>query len=223
MAQETIAEKQEDIQQEAKTHKAAALYESFFGNGTEEEQLRLSELAGKLGVRDNDAIWIIIYVLNYFGRFYRDLPAKLKESSNICLEDVRKAAAEISEAEVRKAQALFSETLTKSTQELLDQYKKKTWLYDMFLPLAWACAGVFGLCLLSFVGGAAIVGKGWGQSPMPALLNAPAGWILPLAFIPVAGFAIYRGFMEFDRKRYLYFAAAGLIIILAFGALGYVL
>ena len=127
---------------------AEELYESFFGNGTEEEQLRIRELAAKMNIRDNDALWIIIYVLNYFGRFYRDLPEKLRATSSECFETVQKAAAEISESEARKAQVLFAETLMKSTQEILEQHKKRAWLYEMFLPLAWSCLGVFCLCLV---------------------------------------------------------------------------
>ena len=78
------------------------LYESFFGEGTEEERLKIRELAAKLNIRDNDALWIIIYVMNYFGRFYRDLPNKIRESSNACLENIQITAAKICEAEVRK-------------------------------------------------------------------------------------------------------------------------
>lgn len=45
------------------TNDAARLYESFFGEGTEEEQLRIRELGAKLNIRDNDALWIIVYVM----------------------------------------------------------------------------------------------------------------------------------------------------------------
>ena len=208
--------------EEQEFQRAEEVYESFFGEGTEEEQLRIRELAARLNIRDNDALWIIIYVLNYFGRFYHDLPEKLKDASGECLKTVKEAAAEISEAEVRKAQALFSETLTKSTEKILSQYKRRTWLYDMFLPLAWCCMGVFFLCLVSFVGGAAVAGKGWGQSPLSALLNAPAGWIVPLALIPAAGFALYRGLTEDGKKRYMGLGAAGFFTFLIWLALNHI-
>lgn len=227
MEQETLnnfsdEEAQETVEEKEYRH-AEALYESFFGAGTEEEQLRIRELAAKLNVRDNDALWIIIYVLNYFGRFYRDLPEKLKMASAECFETVQKAAAEISEAEARKAQALFAETLTKSTQEILERHKKKSWLNDLFLPLSWVCMGVFCLCLVSFVGGAAVSGKGWGHSPTTALLNAPAGWIIPLALVPAGGVALYRGLTEQGKARYFNFGAALLSGTLLLGVLSYIL
>ena len=213
----------ENTTEEQEYRHAEELYESFFGNGTEEEQLRIRELAAKMNIRDNDALWIIIYVLNYFGRFYRDLPEKLRATSSECFETVQKAAAEISESEARKAQVLFAETLMKSTQEILEQHKKRAWLYEMFLPLAWSCLGVFCLCLVSFVGGAAVSGKGWGTSYVSALLKAPAGWIIPLALIPMGGFALYRGLTEQGRKRYFNLSAALLSVILAFSVLFYIL
>lgn len=225
MEQETFTTSPEETQtlEEVEFHNAEALYESFFGEGTEEEQLRIRELAAKLNIRDNDALWLIIYVLNYFGRFYRDLPERLKAASTECFDEVQKTAADVSEAELRKAQIKFSETLTKSTQEIIEQHKKRALGYELFLPLAWSCMGVFCLCLISFVAGSAVAGKGWGHSPLTALLNAPAGWIVPLALIPMGGFALYRGLIEQGRTRYLNLVAAFLSGILAFGILFYIL
>ena len=225
MEQETLITSQEETQtlEETEFHNAEALYESFFGEGTEDERLRIRELAAKLNIRDNDALWIIIYILNYFGRFYRDLPEKLRATSSECFETVQKAAAEISESETRKAQVLFAETLTKSTQEILERHKKRAWVYELFLPLAWSCMGVFCLCLVSFAGGAAVSGKGWGHSPLTALFNAPAGWIVPLALIPVGGFALYRGLIEQGQTRYINLAAALLSGILVLAVLFYIL
>ena len=88
-------DKHEELE-EQEFQRAEEVYESFFGEGTEEEQLRIRELAARLNIRDNDALWIIVYVLNYFGRFYHDLPEKLKDASGECLKTVQEAAAEIS-------------------------------------------------------------------------------------------------------------------------------
>ncbi|MBQ7262099.1 MAG: hypothetical protein IJR14_00115 [Synergistaceae bacterium] len=215
---------QEDLREAVEAEqaqRAEELYSSLFGDGTEAEQLRVRRLSTELGIKDNDAIWIIIYVLNYFGRFYNDLPEKLKGASEACLEDVRKASGAIAEAEARKAQGLFEEALGKSIQQILARYERRAWLYDLLLPLAWTCVGVFALCLVSFVGGAAVAGKGWGQTPLTALLAAPAGHILPLALLPVAAFALYRGLVETGRTRALALLAAGLLAVLAFGALAF--
>ncbi|MBR0232750.1 MAG: hypothetical protein IJQ47_01745, partial [Synergistaceae bacterium] len=172
--------KEEDKQkfQELENNKAEANYSAFFGEGSEEEQLRIREIASKLNIRDNDAIWIIVFIFNYFGRFYYQLPQKIKDITdnalNNCIESLKKSSEIISQNEAQKSKDIFSDTLTRISQEILVQHKKKMRLYDFFLPLAWSCLGIFCLCLISFIGGAAVDGKGWGHSPVEALLNAPA-------------------------------------------------
>ena len=77
--------------------------------------------------------------------------------------------------------------------------------------------------LYSFIGGTAVAGKGWGHSPADALLNAPAGWIIPLAFIPVSGFALFRGLTEQGRDKYINLVVAVIIAILALCVLFHIL
>ena len=69
---------------------------------------------------------------------------------------------------------------------------------------------------IRFIGGTAVAGKAWGHSPVEALLNAPAGWIIPLALIPVGGLALFRGLTEQGRTKYLNLLAA---LIVAVGVL----
>ena len=191
---------------------AEANYNAFFGEGSEEEQLRIREIASKLNIRSNDAIWIIVFIFNYFGRFYQHLPQKIKsavhDSLNDCVETLKNSAEVISQNEAQKSKDILSESLARISQEILSQHQKKMRLYDFFLPLAWSCLGIFCLCLVSFIGGAAVAGKGWGHSPLEALLNAPAGWIIPLALIPVGGVSLYQGLTEQGKTKYLNLTAA---------------
>ena len=212
---------------ELDNNEAEANYRAFFGEGSEEEQLRIREIASKLNIRDNDAIWIIVFIFNYFGRFYQHLPQKIKsvvnDALNDCIESLKKSSEIISQNEAQKSKEIFSDTLTKISQEILNQHKKKMRLYDFFLPLAWSCLGIFCLCLISFIGGAAVAGKGWGHSPFGALLNAPAGWIIPLALIPVGGVALFRGLTEQGKTKYLNFTAALVVATLVLCVLPHIL
>lgn len=189
-------------------------FSHFFGDETEGEQLRLRELASKLNIRDNDALWTIIYTLNYFGRFYQDLPEKIREAASGCLEDVRKAAEEVGTSEAQKAQVLFAETLKRSTEEILEQHKHRSFFLELFIPLSLMCFGVFVLCLIAFVSGAAVAGKGWGTSHLSALLNAPAGGVLALEMIPVAGVMLYRGLTTvYDARRKAAYIVTSILLI----------
>lgn len=206
---------------------AEANYNAFFGEGSEEEQLRIREIASKLNIRSNDAIWIIVFIFNYFGRFYQHLPQKIKsavhDSLNDCVEALKHSAEVISQNEAQKSKDILSESLATISQEILTQHQKKMRLYDFFLPLAWSCLGIFCLCLVSFIGGAAVAGKGWGHSPLEALLNAPAGWIIPLALIPVGGVSLYQGLTEQGKTKYLNLTAAFLCAALVLCVLPHIL
>lgn len=206
---------------------AEANYNAFFGEGSEEEQLRIREIASQLNIRSNDAIWIIVFIFNYFGRFYQHLPQKIKsavhDSLNDCVEALKNSAEVISQNEAQKSQDILSESLARISQEIITQHQKKMRLYDFFLPLAWSCLGIFSLCLVSFIGGAAVAGKGWGHSPLEALLNAPAGWIIPLALIPVGGVSLYQGLTEQGKTKYLNLTAAFLCAALVLCVLPHIL
>lgn len=198
---------------EQEHQEAERWYSHFFGDATEGEQLRLRELASKLNIRDNDALWTIIYTLNYFGRFYQDLPEQIRGASADCLENVRKAAEEVGTNEAQKAQVLFAETLKRSTEEILEQHKHRSFLIELFIPLSLMCFGVFVLCLIAFVAGAATAGKGWGTSPIAALLNAPAGGVLALEMIPVAGFMLYRSLTMYSAKKKATYLITSILLI----------
>ncbi len=208
-------------------NQAEATFAAFFGDCSEEEQLLLRELGSKFNIRANDALWAIAGVFVFFGRFCNKLPMKIQEAvhegQSEAVETIKQVAASIAELEAHKAQSVLSASLMNISQEILNQNRKKMWLYDFFIPLVCSCLGVFCLCLISFVGGAAVAGKGWEHSPIEALLNAPAGWIIPLALIPVGGFALFRGLTEQGQSRVVNLCLAGITAALVLGVLPHIL
>ena len=159
----------------------------------------------------------------FFGRSFNKLPQKVKDTvldcQNEIIELIKNVAASTAELEAKNAQSSLSETL----QQIISQQKKVSWLHDLFLPLACSCLGVFCLCLISFVAGAAISGNGWGHSSFEALLNAPAGWIIPLALIPVGSFALFRGLTEQGRAKYMNLSAALIVAVMVLCVLSHIL
>ena len=197
---------------------AEAVFESFFGDFSEEEQNILREFGAKFNIRSNDAIWTIVGIFIIFGRINNKLPQRIKvafaESKDDFIEFMKKTAVDVVEHETQKAQTILAENLSQISQEFFNQQRKKAWLYEFFVPLACSCLGIFFLCLISFIGGSAVTGKGWGHSPVEALLNAPAGWIIPFALIPIGGFTLFRGLTEQGQAKYLNLAAALIVTIL---------
>ena len=200
--------------------KSENLLASFLGDCNEEERKVIDEFSQTLGIRTNDAIWAFVKIFFTLNRANNNLPKRITDALDTkkdeIIDCIKKFAASAVELETKKAMDNLSDTLQQVSQNILNQHRKNMWLYDFFLPLACVCLGIFLLCLISFIGGAAIAGKGWGHSPLEALLNAPAGWILPLALIPVGGIALFRGLTEQGRTKYLNLLAA---LIVAVGVL----
>lgn len=200
------------------TKKSESLLSAFFKDCNEEEQKIINEFSQIQGIRANDAVWVFVKIFFGINRANNTLPQRISNAlnakTNEILEAVKQFAASSVENETQKAMSNLSDSLMKISHDFLTQQRKRAWIYDFFVPVVCACLGIFFLCLISFIGGAAVAGKGWGHSPVEALLNAPAGWIIPLALIPVGGFALFRGLTEQGKSRLV-----NLIIALIIAAL----
>ena len=175
------------------TKKSEDLLSAFFNDCNEEEQKIINEFSLIHGIRANDAVWVLVKL------FFR-----IKRANNTFQESITKV-------------------LMKTSQDFFKQQRKRVWSYDFFIPVACACFGIFFLCLVSFIGGAAVVGKGWGHSPVEALLNAPAGWIIPLALIPVCGLALFRGLTEQGKDKFINLITALIIAVLVSCVISHIL
>ncbi|MBR2209653.1 MAG: hypothetical protein IJ859_12670 [Synergistaceae bacterium] len=164
--------------------KSENLLSAFFNDCNEEEQKIINEFSQIHGIRANDAVWVFVKL------FF-----KINRENNTLSERI-------------------TEALMKTFQDFFNQQREKTFISNFFIPLFCMCFGIFFLCLISFIGGAAVAGKGWGHSPVEALLNAPAGWIIPLALVPVGGFALFRGLTEQGKSRLINLITALIIALL---------
>ena len=164
--------------------KSENLLFALFNDCNEEEQKIVDEFSQLNGIRANDAIWVFVKVFFKINRVNNALPERMTEA------------------------------LMKISQDFFNQQRKEKLILDFFIPLFCICLGIFFLCLISFIGGAAVAGKGWGHSPVEALLNAPAGWIIPLALVPVGGFVLFRGLTEQGKSRLINLIAALIIALL---------
>ena len=173
--------------------KSENLLSAFFNDCNEEEQKIIDEFSQIHGIRANDAIWVFVKVFFKINRANNALPERITDA------------------------------LMKISQDFFNQQRKEKLILDFFIPLFCMCLGIFFLCLISFIGGAAVAGKGWGHSPLEALLNAPAGWIIPLALVPVGGFALFRGLTEQGKSRLINLVTALIIALLVLCVLLHIL
>ena len=173
--------------------KSENLLSAFFNDCNEEEQKIIDEFSQIHGIRANDAIWVFVKVFFKINRANNALPERITDA------------------------------LMKISQDFFNQQRKEKLILDFFIPLFCMCLGIFFLCLISFIGGAAVAGKGWGHSPVEGLLNAPAGWIIPLALVPVGGFALFRGLTEQGKSRLINLVTALIIALLVLCVLLHIL
>ena len=189
------------------TKKSESILSAFFNDCNEEEQKIINEFSQIQGIKANDAVWIFVKIFFRINRANTMLSQKISDTfegkQNEFTEKFKEFIVSLIENEIQKILSCFSDSSIKILQDILTQHKKQTQLNDFFIPILCVCVGIFCLCLISFIGGAAVVGKGWGHSPFDALLNAPAGWIIPLALIPVGVLALFRGLTEQGRDKYL--------------------
>jgi hypothetical protein len=149
--------------------------------------------------------------MNYFGRFYQGLPQQIRDSAAESVSTVKARCVVLADAEMARVKAEIQNALLHHAADFARQRQ----VYEVILPLAWLCLGIFVLSVLMFVAGSAVAGRGWGTHPLDMLLAAPAGWVLPIAAAPLSGYTIYlsgHSYLYTEEKKHL------VSIIVAFAA-----
>jgi len=68
----------------------AALYESITGAPPDDDSLqRMQRVRDALGLNDNDALWSILAVLEYYLRLYDTIPEDIREAGDFSLRNTR--------------------------------------------------------------------------------------------------------------------------------------
>lgn len=68
------------------------LYRELHGEPMPDEvQVRLLKIEKAMGIRDNDALWHVFLVMDYYYRLYQDFPERIKGKTKEALEEIRKA------------------------------------------------------------------------------------------------------------------------------------
>ena len=160
-------------------------YEKVIGAqiSTEGEN-RLRLIKESLNIRDNDALWSIIFALESYIGLYEKIPDRIKETSEKALEDIRESVSVLAKEESAKAQESLIESIVRTSEEIAGRRataaKINSFALMMFVSV------VFGS--LCFVAGLSLGDSSpvWllGASKKSTLglismiLSAPAGWVL---------------------------------------------
>lgn len=106
------------------------LYRELHGEPMPDKvQVRLLKIEKAMGIRDNDALWHVFLVMDYYYRLYQEFPERIKGKTKEALEEIRKAHQPTINASVqaiREAEAEAKNVLVKMVPGIVDRAIEKT-------------------------------------------------------------------------------------------------
>ena len=107
-----------------------ALYRELHGEPMPDEvQVRLLKIEKAMGIRDNDALWHVFLVMDYYYRLYQEFPERIKGKTKEALDEIRKAHQPTINASVqaiREAEAEARNALAQKVPGIVDRAIEKT-------------------------------------------------------------------------------------------------
>lgn len=153
-----------------------------------EEREQLFRVKGALRLKDDDALWMILIVLQSYDAMYRRVPARIEAAAEQMLATHRNLMSQQAQVEVKRAMGALAQAVGETSAKVAVQAARSS----RFIAWGWILSAVvlFGaLCL--WVGAVAATGQlppwapagrqqGLALAVLSGLANAPAGWIVAL-------------------------------------------
>jgi hypothetical protein len=184
----------------------SAGFERLVGQKPNDEQVRrLHEVKDALGLADNDALWLVLIALEHYDALYRDYPARIAEEARRTLADVQRGFAEAATLEAKRAHRKLAEAVAEAASKIAAKRTDVARLQG-YVAAAASMVTYGALCLwMGFALGSGRVPP-WTQGTgvrrlISAAIGAPAGWLLMLLMLPLAGFWARAGWMAARAPR----------------------
>ena len=179
-------------------------FEALLGRqATDKERIHLLRAKNALGLRDNDALWMILMTLEEYAYRYDQIPEKIQKDTAILIEEHKKHLETEAIRAAEKAQSKIVDALVQQVKTNMDQSIETKY----FLSLGWSAIALVFLAVTTFVAGF-VMGSGrlpwWTRSLsdlsifeifFSTILAAPAGWIFSLLAMGCTGFYIYHNLL----------------------------
>ena len=152
------------------------------------EREQLHRVKDALDLKDNDALWMILIVLQSYDALYRRVPARIEAAAEQMLATQRHLMSQQAQLEVKRAMGVLAQAVGETSTKVAAHAARTS----RFLAWGWVLSAVvlFGaLCL--WVGGVVATGalppwapanhqQGIALMVLGGLAHAPAGWIVAL-------------------------------------------
>ncbi|HEY8162812.1 MAG TPA: hypothetical protein VIF34_11165 [Methylocystis sp.] len=129
-------------------------FERLLGRAaTEREREQLRRVQAELGLRENDALWLVIFALQYYEGLYRQFPKAIAVEAQRVLSETRVAAEATIRAGAESAKADLAKAIATSARDVARDVARRQ-------MMQWLIVGMLvGACLFS---AGAYVGARWG-------------------------------------------------------------
>lgn len=153
---------------------------------SDREIQNLYRVKAALGIRDNDALWLVLMALESYESLYSTYPRRIADEINKIADSQRALMREAAQAEVARAHGALAESVSNAgmaiASAIADSLRYQSW--------GWLLLGLTTFGCICMVAGAVLATghlPGWAPSPshtrsLPGLLlttiaHTPAGWI----------------------------------------------
>ena len=168
---------------------------------SEKERERLYRVRDALGLSENDAFWYIVMTLEHYDALYREYPRIIQEEAARTIENSREAFAAAAKLEAARAEQMLAEKVAETSVAIAKKLAEKPIGIDRVTGM-FAAVVLFGsICMAAGYHLAAGEKPFWatravsGSAKVVAVvLGAPAGWMIFLLLLPVAGYTAVAGY-----------------------------
>lgn len=110
------------------------------------ERQQLYNVGQALGIKNNDALWLILLALQYHQTQYSEFPALIQEAARDTLKNVKEAADAAMGASAGEAKAAMAEAVADAAQKVANNTsKKQMWKWAAgCIVISFLCVGIFG-------------------------------------------------------------------------------
>lgn len=191
---------------------------------SEREMQSLYRVKDALGLKENDALWLVLVALESYDTLYRKYPEMVSAQVSKTAEEQRRLIAAIADAETKRALGTLADAVGKTSETVALRLVQAKWLQ-------WCALASIGLVafgsLCTFVG--YVLGSGkmpWWALPssersfpeliLSTIARTPAGWMAGIMAVGLSGAACWLARAQIGQsKRYDLIAGSLVIACLA--------
>jgi hypothetical protein len=169
---------------------------------SETERERLYRVRDTLGLRDNDAFWYIVMILEHYDALYRDYPRQLAEQTSGTIVAAREAFAAAAAAESAKAQTMLAQKVAETSVTIARKLAERPVGIHRVTAILAAVVAFGGLCVTAGYKLGSPERPFWCRPAGPSegiaqviavVLGAPAGWMVFALLLPLAAHGAKSG------------------------------